>query len=223
VGLAQLLAARIDLPPATIERLARYGSLLLEANRRVNLTGAKSDEEIAEHIRDSLDVLPFVCGRLVDVGSGGGLPAIPLAIAGGAPVTMVESIVKKARFLSEALVLLDLRGEVIAERAEPAAREERLRDRFETGTARAVASAPAVAELLLPFIAIGGTAVLQRGTIDARERNALGDAALMLGAQVEEERLVGENRRLIVVRKTAPTPQRFPRRAGIPEKRPLCY
>jgi 16S rRNA (guanine527-N7)-methyltransferase len=223
MGLSELLSARLALPAGVAARLIRYGELLLEANKRLNLTGAKSDEEIAVHIEDSLAVLPFVYGSLVDVGSGGGLPAIPLAIASGLPVTMIESTGKKARFLAETLSTLGLAGEVIVERAEVAAREDRLRERFASGTARAVASAPAVAELLSPFIAIGGAAVLQRGAMGERERNALGDAALVLGSRVEEERLLDGNRRLIVLRKVAGTPERFPRRPGVPRKRPLCF
>ncbi|MDE2482266.1 MAG: 16S rRNA (guanine(527)-N(7))-methyltransferase RsmG [bacterium] len=207
---------------AVRERVARYGALLLEANQRFNLTGAKSAAELAPHLLDSLTIAPYVSDSLVDIGSGGGLPAIPLALATGVPVTMVETTVKKARFLGEMLAAFDLRGEVVAERAEVAAHEARLRGAFTTGTARAVSSAPTVAELLLPFLAIGGVAVMQRGTMDDRERNALADAALMLGAEVEREEPLDGERRVIFVRKVAPTQNRFPRRIGIPEKRPLC-
>ncbi|MBV8723287.1 MAG: 16S rRNA (guanine(527)-N(7))-methyltransferase RsmG, partial [Candidatus Eremiobacteraeota bacterium] len=88
--------------------------------------------------------------------------------------------------------------------------------------ARAVASAPTVAELLLPFVGPGGVAILQRGTIDARERAALQDAVLVLGGVFEEERQLDGDRRIVLLRKTGPTPPRFPRRTGIPQKRPLC-
>ena len=116
-----------------------------------------------------------------------------------------------------------LRGEVIAERAETAGHDSRLREQFATGTARAVSSAPTVVELLLPLIAVGGEAVLQRGVLDERERHALSDAALMLGGAVESESILDGDRRVVLVRKTAPTSARFPRRTGIPEKRPLCF
>ncbi len=204
--------------------LSRYGMHVLQANRRFNLTGAKTAGEFVPHILDSLTVAPLVERSLVDIGSGGGLPAIPLAIVTGVRVTMIETTVKKARFLEEMLAEFSLEGEVVAERAEVAAHDERWRGRFWTGTARAVSSAPTVAELLLPFIAPGGAALLQRGTLDEQERHGLEDAAVMLGGAVERYVVLDgpADRRIAVVRKSAATQLRFPRRTGIPEKRPLC-
>jgi 16S rRNA (guanine527-N7)-methyltransferase len=209
-------------PETHLERLVRYGTAVLEANRQFNLTGAKTPEEFAPHILDSLTVAPYVRRSLADVGSGGGLPGIPLAIVTGVPVALIETTSKKARFLTEMLTDLRLMGAVVPARAEVAGHDPNFREHFTTGTARAVASAPTVAELILPFIAVGGTAVLQRGTMDDRERNALSDAVLMLGGRIESETALDGERRLIVVRKAEPTPARFPRRTGIPEKRPLC-
>jgi len=202
--------------------LARYGELVLESNRRFNLTGAKTAQELAPHIVDSLSVVPLVREPLVDVGSGAGLPAIVVAIATGVRVTLIESTAKKARFLEAMLDAFDLSGEVVAQRAEIAAHDERLREQFASATARAVSTAPTVAELLLPFLAIGGLAILQRGTTEARERTALEDASLVLGGRFEEEQRLDGERRLLLVRKIAATPVRFPRRTGVPEKRPLC-
>jgi 16S rRNA (guanine527-N7)-methyltransferase len=195
---------------------------VLEANRTFNVTGAKTAPDIAAHIVDSLTVVPFVADMLVDVGSGAGLPAIPVAIATGVPVTLIEATGKKARFLQRMLETFELAGEVVAQRAEVAARDERLRDAFACGTARAVSTAPTVAELLVPFIKPGGVAILQRGTMDARERAALADAALVLAAEVTGEQPLDGDRRIVLLRKTGATPLRFPRRTGIPEKRPLC-
>ncbi|HKU80935.1 MAG TPA: 16S rRNA (guanine(527)-N(7))-methyltransferase RsmG [Candidatus Tumulicola sp.] len=205
-----------------LERLSDYGTRVLEANRSFNLTGAKTGEEVAEHLIDSATVLPYVGEDLVDVGSGAGFPAMVVALATGTPVTLIESARKKAAFLQRTLAAFELVGTVVADRAEVAARRDDLRERFGSGTARAVSSAPTVAELLLPFVRIGGVAILQRGGMDARERIALQDAALVLGAEVEDEISLGVERRIVLLRKTAPTPLRFPRRTGIPEKRPLC-
>ncbi|HVA37579.1 MAG TPA: 16S rRNA (guanine(527)-N(7))-methyltransferase RsmG [Candidatus Dormibacteraeota bacterium] len=203
-------------------RLDAYVELLLEANRRVNLTAARTPEAIWEHVEDSLTVAPFVRGELVDVGSGGGLPAIPLAIVCGVPVTMIEAVAKKAAFLRAALSELGLAGEVVVGRAESVGHDPAYRERFETATARAVSTAPTVLELTLPLLRVGGRAVLQRGRLDEAERRALEAAAPMLGGGAVEEHLLGGERRLLVIEKRTATPVRFPRRVGVPEKRPLC-
>lgn len=208
--------------PVLAGRLARYGMLLLEANRRVNLSGAESPEALLPHLIDALTLVPYVRGPLIDIGSGGGLPAIPLALALDVPVTLIESVGKKAAFLRGAAEALDVQAQVIARRAEEAAHEPDLRERFLTGTARAVSTAPTVIELVMPFLAIGGAALLQRGLMDERERNAASDAAPMLGGNVADEVRLGNERRILIVRKEASTPDRFPRRNGVPEKRPLC-
>ena len=207
---------------ALIEPLSRYGEMLLETNRRFNVSGADTPEELVPHILDSLSIAPYVCGPLADIGSGGGFPAIPLAIATGVEVTMVESTTKKAAFLEAVLGTLAIPGRVVPQRAELAGRDPSLREQFACVTARAVSSGPAVLELTLPFLREGGVGVLQRGRLDERERNAMNDAAPMLGGRIEAEESLDGERRILLVRKVAPTPQRFPRRTGVPEKRPLC-
>jgi 16S rRNA (guanine527-N7)-methyltransferase len=203
-------------------RLARYGELVLETNRRFNLTGAKTTEQLLGHLLDSLTVLPYISEPYVDIGAGAGFPAIPVALATGLEVTLIEATAKKAGFLASLLERLDLRGRVVAQRAELAAHDPELRERFGSGTARGVATAPAAAELVIPFIRPGGFAVMQRGGLDAGERIALEDASLVLGAKVEAEFPLPEERRIVLVRKLAATPARFPRRVGVPGKRPLC-
>ncbi|MGD0476377.1 MAG: RsmG family class I SAM-dependent methyltransferase [Candidatus Velthaea sp.] len=209
--------------PGLAVRLAYYGHLVLEANRTTNLTAAREPAAFAEHILDALTLAGDVDGPLVDLGSGPGLPGIPLAIATGQPVTLVESVKKKALFLARALGELSLAGEAVGLRAERLAADPAFRERYSVATARAVATAPTVAELCVPFLAIGGRALLQRGVLGERERRAVTDAAPMLGAELVEERLLGGDRRILVLRKLSPTQARFPRRDGIPEKRPLCF
>jgi 16S rRNA (guanine527-N7)-methyltransferase len=218
---AAILAAGVDEPLAT--RLATYAALVLDANRRLNLTGAKTGAAFAEHILDALTLRNDVEGPLIDVGSGNGLPGIPLAFAAGATITLLEPIKKRARFLQDALTALALDGTVLAARAEDAARDPAHREHYHTATARAVASAPTVAELTVPFLAIGGRALLQRGSLEPSERNAAADAALVLGAELIEERPLDGSRRLLVLKKRMPTSPRFPRKNGIPTKRPLCW
>jgi 16S rRNA (guanine527-N7)-methyltransferase len=203
-------------------RLTHYCALVLSENQRVNLTGAKTPESIVAHVLDSLTIVPYAAAPFVDVGSGAGFPAIPVAISTGIPITLIESTAKKARFLERILRELGLEGRVVAERAEAAAREEQLRDRFASGTARAVGPVTTAAELLMPFIAVGGCALLQRGALTTGEHDALADAALVLGGELDETVSVGGKRLICLLRKRRATPQRFPRRVGVPAKRPLC-
>lgn len=203
------------------ERLALYSRLVLEANARFNLTGAKNETEFAPHIADSLTVLPYVQGPYIDIGSGAGLPGIPVAISTGVGATLLEATAKKAKFLTETVEALGLNVCVIAARAEDAARDPKLREHFQSATIRAVASAAAALELAAPFLASGGIAILQRGAAEAGESETLLLAARELACTVESEvRLEGE-KRLILVRKTGATPKLFPRRQGLAQKRPL--
>jgi 16S rRNA (guanine527-N7)-methyltransferase len=218
-----------DSSEAVLARLERFVAFLLERNASTNLTGARTADAVRDHVRDSLTVVPYLAEPFVDVGSGGGFPAIPLAIVTGFRGVLVESVAKKARFLADAVEMLGLPLEVRTMRAEDAGRDSALRERFASATARAVASLPTVLELTLPLLALGGVAVLQRGALGERERTAAGDAALVLGATIESERRIedpavaADERRIVLARKSAPTGSRFPRRAGIPSKRPLCY
>jgi 16S rRNA (guanine527-N7)-methyltransferase len=203
-------------------RLAAYGDLLLSENRSFNLTGAKTESELVPHIVDSLTLVPYIRGALVDVGSGGGLPAIPAAMAAGVEVTLVEATAKKARFLADALKTLGHPGRVIADRAELAGRQAALRDHFGFGSIRAVGGITTSAELIMCFLEPGGLALLQRGRTDQAEREAIADAALVLGGKLQGVEIVARDRCICLVRKESSTPERFPRRPGIPSKKPLC-
>ncbi|HEY6235557.1 MAG TPA: RsmG family class I SAM-dependent methyltransferase, partial [Candidatus Elarobacter sp.] len=144
------------------------------------------------------------------------------ALATGVRVTLLEPIKKRAVFLARALLELGLDGEAVAARAEDAARDPGYRETFRTATARAVAGAPTVAELTVPFLVVGGRALLQRGALQTAERNAVTDAALVLGAELVEERTLDGERRVLILEKKTGTSPRFPRKNGTPAKRPLC-
>ena len=214
---------RLGAPPESLERLARYGELLLERNHDINLTGARDARAIAEHIMDALTLLPLmdVDGELIDVGAGGGLPGIPLAIARGIALTAIDATAKKVAFISKVLTQVRVQGEAIAVRAEKLARDPGFRDRFRYATARALAPAPAVVELTLPFLTVGGRALLQRGTLPDGERAAAAETALALGGEVTDELPLGGERRILIVTKRTPTPGRFPRRVGVAQRRAI--
>ncbi len=201
--------------------LSAYGAALLEANRRFNLTGAKNPAALLPHLLDALTLLPEIEGRTIDVGSGGGFPGIPLLLA-GARVDFLESNAKKCGFLREQIAAFGATAEVFCGRAEVLGRDLRLREQYDRAVARAVSSATTVAEYLIPFLRVGGVALLPRGRAEEGEAAGIADAALVLGAEPLADVLLDGDRRIVRLLKRRPTPSRFPRRTGIPESRPLC-
>ena len=205
-----------------VEPLAHYTQLVLAANSKFNLTGARTAEQFVPHILDSLTIVPYVRSPYIDVGSGAGLPGIPITLVTGSVTVLLEVTAKKAAFLIETIGALRLTAaRAIAARAENAGRDPELRERFDSATVRAVASAAAALELVAPFLAVGGLAILQRGAPEPIETALLEAAATALGCTLESEMPLDRGRRLLLVRKTGPTPDRFPRRPGMVAKRPL--
>ncbi|HEY8394108.1 MAG TPA: 16S rRNA (guanine(527)-N(7))-methyltransferase RsmG [Thermaerobacter sp.] len=218
------------------ERLWQHWQLVKEVGRQFNLTGIRDDAEaLAGHYLDSL--LPLARreewpggGTLVDVGSGAGFPGIPLhvVLGNGWHTVLVESQRKKAAFLERAVGQLGLRGvEVRAERAETLGRDARWRERADVAVARALARLDVVAEYALPLVRLGGRLWAYKGPRAREEIDACRDAVRSLGGEIAGVwRFVlpgsGGERWLVLVRKERPTPASFPRRAGIPRKRPLA-
>ncbi|HBT48153.1 MAG TPA: 16S rRNA (guanine(527)-N(7))-methyltransferase RsmG [Peptococcaceae bacterium] len=213
--------------------LSAFGRLLLERNRELNLTAVKEEGELwRKHFLDSLLLFAAVKvsrgARVVDVGSGGGLPGMVLKIyRPDLQVTLVEGTRKKAEFLSWAVRELGLEGiRCVWARAEEIGRHQQFREGFDLATARAVAELAVVLEFCLPLVKVGGRVVAYKGPRAEEEILRAGRALVLLGGEVERVwrgRLPwgGEERRLVVVVKRAGTDPRYPRRPGIPEKRPL--
>jgi 16S rRNA (guanine527-N7)-methyltransferase len=173
-------------------------------------------------VEDALAAAELVAGlgaaEAVDVGSGGGSPGIPLALALGLQTTLVEATGTKARFLERTVAALGAPCTVVNARSEEYARGEG-RDRFPVGLARALAPPPVAAELVLPLVAPGGAAVLWTGA----ELNtaAVAHVAGLVGGSLSAAHPAGRGRRLVVLAKHEPTPERFPRRPGVARARPF--
>ena len=210
-----------------------YYEELIRWNRRVNLTAIVDYEGVQiKHFLDSLTVAPLIgdmACRLLDVGTGAGFPGVSLKIVfPGIALTLVESVKKKAAFLNYLVGCLGLDGvEVIAERAETLAHDERYRESFDIAVSRGVADLATLAELTLPFCVVGGIAVaMKKGDIED-EVSGASRAIDVLGGLLREVRPIelaefaGEARSLVVIEKCSSTPERYPRRPGIPKKRPL--
>jgi len=230
--------AGIPLAPEQLGRFARYRDLLLDRGRHINLTAISDPDDVERRLFfDALLMLPTVDlllapgqdggpRRLVDVGSGAGFPGLVLKIARPDHwVTLIEATGKKVAFLTEAIRELGLSGvAAVHARAEDAGCDLDHRGQYDLATARAVASLPALLELCVPLLRRGGHALFPKGLAIAEELAAARRAAAPLGVRLlAADPLPGAEgaTRLVVARKTAPTPDRYPRRAGLPAREPL--
>ena len=227
----------IDLTPDQLARFDLYSRELLAWNRQFNLTGITDPEEVrTRHFLDSLTVaVLFKSGAsraldVLDVGSGAGFPGILLKLVfPEMRMTLVEATGKKARFLNhikDALAMPDVR--VLALRSEDVANDPKHRESYDLVLARALAPMSALAELTLPFCGIGGVVAAQKkGAIEEEMKEAAPVVATM-GGRLRETipvtlpELAGDERCLGVLEKVGLTPEAYPRRSGIPAKRPLA-
>jgi 16S rRNA (guanine527-N7)-methyltransferase len=223
----------LDLSPDIQHAFGHYADELLEWNNNINLTAITDPEAIeTRHFLDSLSVmlaLPFTPGlRVIDVGTGAGFPGLPLRLVyPHIELTLLEATGKKAHFLehlAERLKLANVR--ILQQRAEDAGQDVATREKFDVVLARAVAAMPVLVEYLLPLCKVGGYCVALKGESAAAEAQQAEHALRILGGRVKkilsvELPRVTETHHLVLVEKTAATPPAYPRRPGIPSKRPL--
>ncbi len=227
------------LSPGQISQFGRLQTELLDWNKRMNLTAITDPAAVqSRHFLDSLSIVASLvgnlpisdfAGRILDVGSGGGIPGVPLAIVlPRAPVTLLEATQKKCRFLEHAIAVLDLTNTSVAcGRAEDLAHQPALRETFDVVVVRAVARLPTLVELCLPFLRVGGRLIaMKKVGIDAEIDTANSVAALVGGRPLTPVVVripnLGEDRLLVTFEKSEQTPRQYPRRAGLPGKSPLA-
>ena len=215
-----------------------YYEELVSWNQNFNLTAITEYEQVQiRHFLDSLScllaketrlALNRPDARMIDVGTGAGFPGIPLKlVCPAARLTLLEATGKKVTFLEHVVERLGLRRvTMIRGRAEELAHDPEHREQYDLALARAVAELPVVAEYTLPFCKTGGWVVAQKGESGAAEAWSAERAITLLGGalhQVLPVELPGlpEDRSLVVIEKVSPTPTTYPRRTGIPTKRPL--
>lgn len=233
VALEQLLEGRsLDLPPSFGDRVERFIGLLLDANRRLNLTRVVEPEAVARlHLLDSVAALPAIDAltpsSAVDLGSGGGVPGMVLALARPEVAwTLVDSVAKKTDALRAFAVDLGLANvSVITARAEDLGRDPAHRATHGLVTARAVAALPVLVEYALPLLNERGALLAWKGPITDAELRAGAAASAELGGGAPRVEPSGHaalgDHRFVIVRRERPTPARYPRRAGEPSRRPL--
>ena len=234
----EILAARaaeagIPLTAEQIGQFSVYHEMLLDWNTRMNLTALTAPEDVAvKHIIDSLtayDAALFDGARtLIDVGTGAGLPGIPLAVyAPHLTVTLLDSLNKRVRFLTEVTAAMGLPNvRCIHARAEEAARTAEHCAAYDIVVSRAVARLPVLLEYMLPFVRVGGTLLALKGRAYAEEQKEARRAAEVLGGGRITARPVhlpglDDVRAILTVTKERQTPAAYPRGGGAPARRPL--
>ncbi len=225
-------AMGIPMSAAQAEQFEVYHDMLVEANARMNLTRVPEDlREAAD--RNYLDCIAPLAGGFppvgaaVDVGSGAGFPGIPLSIMlPEVRFTLIDALGKRVAFLRAVIDRLGLNAGALHLRAEDAARQGALRERFDLAVARAVAPMNVLCEYLLPLVRVGGHMLALKGPGLEEELARAGSALDLLGGRLDRvQPLVIPGRdwdhRAAWIAKAAPTPEKYPRRAGVAEKKPL--
>lgn len=231
-GAAEL---EITLETGQVEQFGRLLTLLLEASAQMNLTALHEERDIVlKHFVDSLTCLRggWLEGEshVLDLGTGAGFPALPLALVRrDLRLVPMDATRKKVEFVGRAAQALGLdQVHPLVGRAESLGREPGQREAYDRVVTRAVAALPILVELALPFLRVGGLLVAQKGPILPEELEAGSLAAREVGGEVRSVEpftlpIAGDARTLVVVEKTGLTPGRYPRREGVPGRKPLFW
>ena len=221
------LSYGVKLNSEQIDKFKKYADLLIDFNAKFNLTAITERSEIyLKHFLDSALGVDKVCGQtLIDIGSGGGFPAIPLKIMNDElKVTMVEATGKKCEFLKTVVSELGLKNvNVVNARAEDLAKDNNYRESFDVVTARAVARLNTLCEYCMPFAKVGGSFVAFKGDA-AEEAKEAQNAIKTLGGKLEDSfefELDGAKRTFVIIKKIKSTDKKYPRGHGKERKNPL--
>ena len=218
----------LELEDGVQEKLCAFGRAMVKQNEVMNLTGITDDKGVANlHLLDSLTVLSTadLAGKtLIDVGCGAGFPGVPLAIASGAKITLLDSLGKRMKWLEEVLPTLGIEAECVTARAEEAVATRR--ESYDFATSRAVAQLNVLAELALPLVKVGGRFLAMKSVESEEEIAAAKSAIKTLGGKivaVEDYTIPTCDvvHRVVIIEKVAPTPAKYPRAFAKIKKQPL--
>ena len=229
--LSQAAKMGLNMSRAQADKLIEYHALLVSANEKMNLTRVGEDfaEAADRNYLDSLTAVKYLsgCESVIDVGSGAGLPGVPLSVMlPEVRFTLMDSLNKRVEFLSEVCKTLELNALALHMRSEDAGRNALYRERFDAAVARAVAPLNILCEWLLPLVKPGGRMLALKGPTAEDEAGEAAFALSELGgeiADIHDAPVPGRDwdHRVVEIIKTKPTPDKYPRRAGMAEKRPL--
>jgi 16S rRNA (guanine527-N7)-methyltransferase len=227
----------IKLNARQVKQFELYYQELIDWNKRINLTAITDYSSVqVKHFLDSLTIALALSEqevaspgfKIVDVGTGAGFPGVPLKILFTQPrLVLIESTAKKTAFLNHIIRKLELQNvEVLNSRAEEAAHRPVYREQFALALSRAVAFLPTLVELTLPFCRIGGRFIAQKKGEIAQEIAGTKKAIAVLGGRLDQTKRIeldefADARYLVIIDKIHSTPSEYPRRPGVPERRPI--
>lgn len=229
--LDELGKLNISLSEMQINQFIRFYELLIEKNNVMNLTAiTEFDEVIDKHFLDSLNLFRLIDlnseKRILDLGTGAGFPGIPLKIAfPKIKITLVDSLNKRVMFLNDVVNQLGLEDvECVHARAEDLAKKKEYREEYDICVSRAVANLSTLSEYCIPFVKVGGNFISYKSGDCDEEINSSKAAIKKLGARiskVENFEIKDMGRSFVVIDKISSTPNKYPRKAGLPSKEPL--
>ena len=214
-----------------LQKFYQYMNLLIEWNKKINLTAIVEPKEIIlKHFIDSLTIIKYIdkSKTVIDIGTGAGFPGIPVKIMReDLDITLLDSLNKRIHFLNEVIQKLELKNiTAIHARIEEFAKNKQYREAFDVATSRAVANLTTLSEYMLPMVDLKGMAICMKGSEINEEISKSKNSIKLLGGKIDkiEEFTLpkSDNRRnLILIKKERQTPGKYPRKPGIPSKEPL--
>ena len=229
IELARMI--NVKLTEEQVEDFFKYMNLLLEWNEKINLTAITDvDDIILKHFIDSMTVLKYIekDKSIIDVGTGAGFPGIPIAIMReDVKITLLDSLNKRINFLNEVCSELKINNiETIHGRAEEAGQNKQYREKYDIAVSRAVANMTTLSEYLIPFVKVGGICICMKGSEIDHELEQAKFAIKELGGKIEKVEKFNLpdsdiERNIVIIKKIKPTPNRYPRKAGMPSKMPI--
>lgn len=227
----KLEKTNINIEEVQAKKIYEYMNLMLEWNEKINLTAITEPKEvILKHFVDSLTILKYLAKeeKVIDVGTGAGFPGIPLNIMkNDCNYTLLDSLNKRITFLNEVINNLELKNiNTIHLRVEEAGKNKKYRESYDIATSRAVASLNILLEYLLPLVKVGGKCICMKGSNVEEEIELAKNAIKVLGGEIEKiENITLPDsdmvRNIVIIKKVKQTPEKYPRKPGIPSKEPI--
>ena len=226
---AEMIGVLLD--ENALDKLYKYKNLVLEWNEKINLTAITEDcEFVVKHFIDSLTINKYIEPKktIIDIGTGAGFPGIPLKILNkDNKVVLFDSLNKRLKVLEDIIEKIELENvETLHGRAEETFKNKQHREKYDIAVSRAVAALNVLVELMLPAVKVGGICISMKGNNAEEEIKEAQKAIKELGGEIikREELILPElnlERSIIIIKKVRPTPNKYPRKPGTPQKEPI--